>query len=139
MSASLTGLAPDTTYYYRTVAVSAGGTAMGAVMSFSTGPGGAPIATTGAATAITATSASLAGTVDPHGSPTAFAFEYGPTTAFGSLSAVDSAGSGNGVQSVSLPLTGLLPGTAYRYRLIATNANGTVTGVVRSFTTSPAS
>jgi hypothetical protein len=32
-------------------------------------------------------------------------------------------------------ISGLTPNTTYRYRLVATNANGTTTGVVRSFTT----
>ncbi len=138
VSATLTGLTSDTTYYYRVVATNGTGTTAGAVRTFDTGPGGAPIATTGAATAITFSGATLAGTVDAHGAPTAFAFEYGVTTAFGSLSAVDSAGSANGSQAVTLTLTGLAPATTYRYRVVATNAAGTVTGAVRSFTTAPA-
>jgi phosphodiesterase/alkaline phosphatase D-like protein len=136
VTATLTGLNPDTTYYYRVVAANGFGTAMGAVVRFSTGPGGVPNAGTGAASAITATSVTLAGTVDAHGSQTAFAFEYGPTTSFGFLSAVDSAGDSNALQSITLPISGLTPNTTYRYRLVATNANGgTTTGVVRSFTT----
>ena len=106
VSASLTGLASNTTYYYRVVATNATGTGMGVVRSFTTGPGGAPIVTTGSATAITATSATLGGTVDARGVPTSFAFEYGLTNAFGSLSAIDSAGSSNGSLPVTLTITG---------------------------------
>jgi hypothetical protein len=134
VSATLTGLSSDTTYYYRVVATNATGTTVGAVRSFSTGPGGPPVVATGSA-AVTATTATLAGTVNPHGSPTAFAFEYGPTNAFGSLSAVDNAGAGNGGQPVSLVIGGLAPNTTYRYRVVATNADGTTTGSVQSFTT----
>jgi hypothetical protein len=135
VSASLSGLSPDTTYYYRVVATNATGTSAGAVMSFSTGPGGLPVVATGAASAVTSTGATLAGTVNPHGSSTTFAFEYGTTNAFGSLSAVDNAGSGNGVQAVSLPLTGLAPNTTYLYRIVATNSGGSVAGSVGSFKT----
>ncbi len=137
VSATLTDLTPDTTYYYRVVATNATGTTSGVVRSFNTGPGGAPVVTTGSA-ATTSTTATLSATVNPHGSPTAFAFEYGLTTAFGLLSAVDSAGSANGNQAVTATLTGLSPGTTYRYRVVATNAAGTATGAVASFTTAPA-
>jgi len=37
----------------------------------------------------------------------------------------------------TLPITGLTPGTTYRYRIVATNADGTATGAVGSFTTGP--
>jgi 6-phosphogluconolactonase (cycloisomerase 2 family) len=135
VTATLTGLAPDTTYYYRVVAANATGTTSGAVLRFSTGPGGLPAVTTGVATDVSASGATLAGTVDAHGAQTAFAFEYGTTTAFGSLSAVDNAGDSNAVQQITLPISGLSPGTTYLYRLIATNPNGTTSGDVHSFTT----
>jgi hypothetical protein len=138
VTANLTGLAADTTYYYRVVAVNATGTSTGTVGTFNTGPGGAPVVVTGAASNVGSTTATLAGTVNAHGSQTAFAFEYGTTNAFGSLSAVDNAGAGNGTQSVTLPLTGLTPNTAYRYRIIATNGNGTTAGTVGTFSTGPA-
>jgi hypothetical protein len=139
VAATLSGLAPDTTYYYRVVATNGTGTTLGAVLRFSTGPGGAPLVATGPASAIGPSGATLAATVDAHGSQTAFAFEYGTTTNFGSLSAIDNAGDANGAQSVTLPLTGLSPGTTYLYRVIATNPNGTTAGVVKSFTTTTGS
>jgi hypothetical protein len=137
VSTTVSGLTADTTYYYRVVATNATGTTAGTVMTFSTGPGGTPIVTTGAASPVAATTATLGGSVDPHGSPTTFAFEYGTTNAFGSLSAVDNAGATDGEQAVSLPVMGLAPSTTYLYRLVATNANGTVAGAVLSFTTGP--
>jgi phosphodiesterase/alkaline phosphatase D-like protein len=84
---------------------------------------------------VTTTAATLAGTVDPHGKPTTFTFEYGTNGSFGSLSAVDNAGSTDGAEPVSLPIAGLHTGTTYLYRLVATNASGTTVGTVRSFTT----
>ncbi|HEY1538246.1 MAG TPA: fibronectin type III domain-containing protein [Solirubrobacteraceae bacterium] len=136
VSATLSGLTPDTTYYYRVVASNATGTGFGPVLRFSTGPGGLPAVGTGAASS-TATGATLAGTVDAHGSQTAFAFEYGTTTGFGSLSAIDSAGDANGAQQITLAIGGLLPGTTYLYRLVATNANGSAFGDVHGVVTPP--
>jgi 6-phosphogluconolactonase (cycloisomerase 2 family) len=135
VSASLTGLQPDTTYYARVVAATSAGTTLGAVTAFTTGPGGLPVVSTGAASGLTATGATLGASVDPHRLSTAFAFEYGTTDAFGSLSAVDDAGAGNGAQAVALAIAGLAPATTYRYRIVATNAGGTAAGAVQSFTT----
>lgn len=131
------GLSPGTTYYYRLVATNATGTARGAVMSFTTVPT-APTAITGAASAVTATGATLSGTLNPRNGATTFTFEYGTTTSFGSITAVDSVPGVPAVsRTVSLPVTGLSPGTLYFYRLVATNANGRTTGAVMSFTTPP--
>jgi phosphodiesterase/alkaline phosphatase D-like protein len=137
VSASLSGLTPNSTYFYRVVASNAAGTSAGAVESFATGPGGAPIAATGAATGVTVSGASLSATVNPDGLQTSFTSEYGQGNNFGSLSAVDNAGSGQGSESVTLPISGLLPNTEYVYRVDATNADGTTAGSVASFTTPP--
>jgi hypothetical protein len=138
-SATLTGLQPDTTYYVRIVATNGTGTTAGAVTSFNTGPGGSPVIATGAASGVSATSATLAGTVNPHGAQTAFTFAYGTSAAhLDAITTVDNAGSTQGPQAVSLPVTGLQPGTTYAYRLVATNSSGTALGTVRSFVTTPA-
>ncbi|MEA2192400.1 MAG: hypothetical protein QOI73_2521 [Solirubrobacteraceae bacterium] len=134
--AGLIGLVPNQTYLYRLVATNAQGTTHGAVMAFTTtGPATAPSVTTGAASPITFTGARLSGTVNPRGSTTAFTFEYGTTTNFGNISAVDNAGSGATTLDVGLPVAGLAPGTTYLYRLVASNAAGTTLGPVQSFTT----
>ena len=91
VSAALAGLQPGVTYYYRLVATNTIGTSLGAVRTFDTAPAWRPTSRR-APRAITASGVRLAGTVNARGSQTAFAFEYGTTTAFGSLSAVDSAG-----------------------------------------------
>ena len=135
VSADLTGLSPDTTYDYRAVAANSTGTTFGAVMSFTTGPGTAPVVVTGPVTGVAGTGATLTGTVDPRGLQTSFAFEYGTTPAFGSLTAVDNAGSAGGPQPVSLPVGGLDRNTTYVYRIVATNADGTTVGSVGTFTT----
>lgn len=136
VSAPLTGLSPNTTYLFRLVATNASGTTTGAVMAFTTaGPAVPPSVTTGAASAIGAYRATLAGTVNPNGRQTAFTFEYGTTDTFGQITAVDNAGSAGAVQPVTLPVTGLSPLTTYKYRLVATNTDGTTSGPVMEFTT----
>ena len=53
-------------------------------------------------------------------------FKYGPTSAYGSTTISQGIGNGNAPVNVSIPVTGLLPGTVYHYRLFATNSLGTV-------------
>jgi hypothetical protein len=106
------------------------------------GPGdgsGAPIATTGSATNVSSTSATLNGTVNPNGLATTYVFEFGTTTSFGSVTAVSSAGSGRRSVALSTSVSGLSAATTYYYELVATNADGTADGGIGSFTTSPSS
>ena len=95
----------------------------------------APSATTGDASGLTDTQASLAGTVNPGGQLTSYAFQYGTTTAYGQQSALTSAGSGTADVPVRADLAGLTSGTTYHYRVIATNATGTTVGADRTFQT----
>jgi hypothetical protein len=139
--ATIAGLANSTTYYYRVVATSPTGTSVGAVSTFNTGPGGTgpPSVRTVDAKSITSTGATLAGTVDTNGSTTQFTFQYGTTTSFGMITPIEPAGTEErGPEDVSVPVTGLAPGTTYFYELVATNALGTspyLMGNVQSFTT----
>jgi hypothetical protein len=102
---------------------------------------GAPTATTGTASAVTAASATVGGTVNPNGRRTTYHFDYGTTTAYGSLAPSPDAvaGSDRTAHAVSASLTGLLPGTTYHFRIVATNSRGTTAGVDASFITAPAS
>ena len=102
---------------------------------------GAPTVTTGSASAVTSTSATVNGTVNPNGRPTTYHFDYGTTTAYGSLAPSPDAGVGSDqiAHAVSASLTGLLPGTMYHYRLVARNLRGTTAGADATFTTAPAS
>jgi hypothetical protein len=94
-----------------------------------------PDALTGAATAVGSGSATLQGTVNPHDKSTTYSFEYGTTTAYGSLTPSASAGKGKTNVSVSSTVTGLLPDTTYHFRLAATNGDGTTRGSDVAFTT----
>jgi CSLREA domain-containing protein len=93
-----------------------------------------PIVTTGAASDLTASGATLAGTVDPNELDTTYRFDYGTTAQYGSSTAASSA-SGNTATAASSTLTGLAPGTTYHYRVRAVNADGTTTGRDATFTT----
>jgi hypothetical protein len=93
-----------------------------------------PAVTTGAASAVTATTATLHGTVMPNKEMTTYRFEYGTTTAYGSQTPAGTT-SGNASKAVSADITGLAPSTTYHFRLVATNASGTVTGADARFTT----
>ena len=96
-----------------------------------------PSVTTGSASSITKTSASIAGTVNPNGLATTYHFDYGKTTAYGSSAPVPeaSAGSGSASTPVSVALTGLTASTTYHFRLVATNSTGTTNGGDATFTT----
>jgi sugar lactone lactonase YvrE len=84
------------------------------------------------------TTATLAATVVPHGTPTSYHFQYGTTTAYGSNSASFNAGAGPGPRSVFGTVTGLTPGRTYHYRVVATNTMGNGVGGDQTFTTAPA-
>jgi hypothetical protein len=98
-----------------------------------------PTVVTGAASAITQTGASIAGTVNPNGSNvTDCHVEYGTTTSYGAQVACAALpGSGTSAAAVSATLSGLTAGTTYHYRVVATNGGGTANGADQTFATSP--
>ncbi len=96
-----------------------------------------PAVTTGPSV-VTATGATLAGSVDPFASSTSYAFEYGRTTAYGSATASRIVPPGDAATPVSVAVGGLAPGTRYHYRIVATSAAGTSFGTDRTLTTTGA-
>jgi hypothetical protein len=136
VTAPLSGLTAATTYHYRLVATNAAGTSRGADGIFTTAS--APAAVTGTASSVTATSATLNGTVDPNGRPTTWYVEYGTSTSYGSKTAARSAGSGTSQVNVAAGVSGLSPGRTYHYRVVATSDAGTSNGADRTFTTGAA-
>src|SRR5690349_1060257 len=96
---------------------------------------GEPVVTTGNATAITPTSATVNGTVNPEGQSTTYYFEYGTSTSYGSQTSMAGAGSGTADVKVSTAIASLTPNTTYHYRVVASNASGTMLGADVSFKT----
>ena len=135
INATLSGLLPAKTYYYRIVANNSLGTSVGTTLSFNTA-GGVPTVGTKAATLVTADGGTLNGDVNPSGLATNAWFEYGTTTSFGSILDNTSRGSGTDNVSMSAALSGLTPGTTIYYRVAASNSVGpSLKGDTFNFTT----
>ena len=139
----VTGLTPGTTYDYRIVVSGWGGSAQGGAQSFTTLAPLAPDATTGSASAITQTKATLAGLVNPHGGPVSDChFEYTSdadfqTNGFANASSVECSFTPEGTTNdpVSANISGLTAGTGYRFRVVATNNVGTTEAISQTFAT----
>jgi uncharacterized repeat protein (TIGR01451 family) len=99
-------------------------------------PGTKPAAVTGGVSSVTVHAATVHGSVNPEGAATAYHFQYGRTTSYGSSTPTQSAGSGTSSRSVRQSLSGLRSNTVYHYRLVAQSAAGTTYGRDRSFRTS---
>ncbi|MDQ3036072.1 MAG: hypothetical protein M3Y87_26965, partial [Myxococcota bacterium] len=141
-SRSITGLSPGATYYYCAITENAEGTALGAVLSFTTLA--SPAVITSAATLVTSTSATLNGSADPNGATTTGWFRYSTANpgacndTFGSRAPTSSGtalGSGTSPVAYTRAIASLVPATTYYYCAIASNAYGTSYGAVLSFTT----
>jgi hypothetical protein len=133
-----TQLIPGTQYHFRILATSAGGTSVGDDHTFTTTGHPPAVATTGPATSIGKTSATLTGTIEPNGQATTWTFEYGPTTAYGMAVGGGMLPASTAPQTVTAVLQGIVPGTLFHYRLVANHANSTSTpGLDQTFYTFP--
>jgi hypothetical protein len=94
-----------------------------------------PAARTGNATAVTPQTATINGSINPRGVPTAFYFRFGTTKAYGTRTSTGDAGAGVKNVAASAPLTGLRPNTTYHYQLVAFSTAGTSLGADRTFKT----
>jgi hypothetical protein len=141
VSASVQGLSPSTTYFYRLDDVAGGRTTSGSVRSFKTNvappPQQTPVSGTGAATRIRTNSAIVSGTVNPGGlSRVAYRFSYGTSAvSLNRATARMNHAGGNTATRVHAEIAGLRPYTTYFYRLDVTLAGVTRSGSVRSFKT----
>ena len=108
------------------------------LMTSGTAMASVPTATTGGASAITQTTVHLTGSVKPNGENTVWHFEVGPTTSYGINTPDQPVAAGSGTTNVAADVTGLTPGTQYHFRLVATNASGSIPGKDKTFKTRPA-
>ncbi|MDW5598028.1 fibronectin type III domain-containing protein [Conexibacter stalactiti] len=106
-----------------------------AAVTATTASAASPTASTQAAASVGQTAVTLRGAVDPNGSATTYAFQWGSNPSYGQQTPNRSAGSGTSGREVSFRLRGLTPGTTYHYRIVATNADGTTVGSDRSVRT----
>jgi len=135
ISAAIAGLLPNTLYHFRAVGTNGAGTFNGSDMTFTTSPL-APVVVTNPATNIQPNSVQLNGQVTANNASTAVTFEYGLTTAYGSvIAAVPATVNGNTPQPVTAQLTSLLTNTTYHYRCVGVNAGGTGYGSDQTFLT----
>jgi hypothetical protein len=117
------------------VAHNGGGTSLGADRTFTTLTAtGPPVVATNPATLVASFSATLNGSLDPHGWGTTVHFEYGPTTSYGSTTPVQTQ-SGDTYRNIGTNISGLMANTTYHFRIMATNSAGTRFGGDRTFTT----
>jgi N-acetylneuraminic acid mutarotase len=134
VSNGISGLLPGTTYHYTLVASNSVGTNASTDLTLTTAAA-APVAVTVAATSVTASSATLNGTVNPGGAPTGYYFQYGTNTSYGSSTFISNVVAGTSTVAVSNGISGLLPATTYHYSLVASNSAGTNAGTDLTFTT----
>ena len=129
VTASIAGLSPGITYHFRVVAQSASDTVYGNDITFTTAMSFLPSADTLAAAAVGTDAATLNGTVNANNAGATVTFQYGLTTAYGaSVTADQSPVGGIADTAVTASPAGLLSGTTYHFRVVATNANGTAYG-----------
>ncbi len=123
--------------YNGNIPVGGGGATAINVVAAGAGISTIPTVTTGAASAITTTTATLAGTIPANGCTgvTAYGVEYSTTNGFPN-------GTGIAIASVNLTgsnfssnLSGLVQNTTYYYHAFATNTGGTGYGSQQSFVT----
>jgi hypothetical protein len=136
--AKLSGLSPDTTYYYELTANNSAGQSSTPPKTFKTTGNPAPGATTEPADNVGRYTATLVGVISPNNQATSYYFQYGLTTAYGYQTVVKSIPAGSTPVTVSTALPGIEPGTVFHYRLIASHGpTATTTSADVTFETLP--
>jgi hypothetical protein len=135
VAAGISALSASTTYHFRVVATNSAGTTYGADQIFTTlSATGPPVVTTNPATNVTTSSATVNGSLDPHGLTTNVYFQYGTTASYGHTTAMQSQ-TGNTYRNITGNISSLTTHTTYHFRIVAANSAGTRFGGDRTFTT----
>ncbi len=129
-------LLPGTTYHFQIVGFNSAGMALGRDLTFTTPPL-APVVTTLMATSVTASNATLNGTINPGGDATTAYFQYGPDTNYGGFTLTNNLVATNTTLAVASQAGSLLPGTTYHFQIVGLNSAGMALGGDLTFTTPP--
>jgi hypothetical protein len=137
----VSGLVASTTYHARLVATNADGSQASTDLSFTTtagGGSGVPAIGPTSASGIGERAASIVTSADPHGEAATYEVEYGLGTGYGATTAaLPIAAGSSGAQALSVPVSGLAPGTTYHARYVVSTAAATSHGLDVTFTTAP--
>jgi hypothetical protein len=126
-------LSPGTTYHFQVAGINSAGTTLGADQTFTTQPL-LPIVATLPASGITATTATLNGTVNPGNAATTAYFQYGLDTSYGNFGSPTSLPATNATLALASPISSIssLAGTNWTPRdtnrdwsAVASSADGT--------------
>jgi hypothetical protein len=119
VKSTIENLVPGTQYHYRIIATNANGPSFGIDHAVTTTGHPPAVPTTGTATSIGKTSATVNGTINPNGEATTWAFQYGLTTSYGLQATGGVLPASSTPQPVTSVLQGIAPGTLFHYRLVA--------------------
>jgi hypothetical protein len=132
VSLPVSGLSPGTEYHFELiVSYGAGQTVSDGPQTFTTPPAAEPAVSTLAASSLQETEATLNGEVDPEGGAEAecfFEWGAGSSGTYEHTTKVVSLPSDGAEHQVSATVTGLTPGSAYHFRLVAKNKLGSIQG-----------
>lgn len=139
---TVSGLAPNTEYLVRLVASTSSGTVRSEPVEFTT-LAAAPRLSETSAVNVTQTSATLGAWVDPQGLKTTYHVEWATEKVWKETGQLNqrapgferSLGSGNEALTAKEFIDGLNGGSAYYFRVVASNAHGTTVGPVERFET----
>lgn len=137
VSATIEDFTGFSTYHYRLVAVNSEGTTYGQTMTVDTPETPKPEVGPVTVTDVGRTGATFTASVNPNRWPTAYLFEYGTTTEYGSQTEIAGPVGGLGHESieVSAKVDDLEPGSVQHVRLVAINFAGTTNGPDGTFIT----
>ena len=137
---TLTGLSPNTTYYFRVFALVGDACNTSEIVSstatFSSTFAGLPIITVDSLTDVASTSVTINYTINSNGAPSTSTLYYGIAPNWNNLS-VTGISVPSGQSSGQIVLSGLTPNTNYSYRFIANNDLGESVTAISTFQTTP--
>ncbi len=137
VGANLTGLAANTTYYFRTAASSSSGTSRSSILSFKTAP--SSIGLPGTPSGLTPADGSINISVNPTLSWTQSTNATGYLVYFGAANPPTSFTTISGGNVTTYSPGQLAANSRYYWQVVASNSSGTASSPIISFTTAPVS